>query len=87
MLRRSCAALSCLALLVAGCSSGNTGTTTPTPTPAPAPAPSQKIQHVVIIMQENRTFDNLFNGFPGADTVQSGMNKGVSVPLQPIPYE
>jgi phospholipase C len=38
-------------------------------------------------MQENRTFDNLFNGFPGADTVTSGMSKGVMVPLQPVPYE
>jgi phospholipase C len=36
-------------------------------------------------MQENRSFDNLFNGFPGADTVQSGMNKGVEVPLVPTP--
>lgn len=26
------------------------------------------IRHVVIIVQENRTFDNLFNGFPGALT-------------------
>jgi phospholipase C len=39
------------------------------------------IQHVVVIMQENRSFDHLFNGFPGADTVKTGMNKGVSVPL------
>ena len=29
---------------------------------------SGKIQHVVIIFQENRSFDNLFNGYPGADT-------------------
>ena len=27
-----------------------------------------KIQHVVIIVQENRTTDNLFHGLPGADT-------------------
>ncbi len=33
-----------------------------------------KIQHVVIIVQENRTPDNLFNGLPGADTVRSGLN-------------
>jgi phospholipase C len=41
------------------------------------------IQHVVVIMQENRSFDNLFNGFPGADTAQSGMSYGTPVPLQP----
>jgi len=45
------------------------------------------IQHVVVIMQENRTFDNLFNGFPGADSVQSGMSHGTAIPLQPIPLE
>lgn len=51
------------------------------------PGPSSKIRHVVVIMQENRTPDNLFNGFPGADTVQSGMSNGQSVTLQPIPFE
>ena len=28
-----------------------------------------KIQHIVIVMQENRSFDNLFHGYPGANTV------------------
>ena len=50
-----------------------------------APPNSMPIQHVVVIMQENRSFDHLFNGFPGADTVQSGMNKGVVVPLTVTP--
>ncbi|HTW49813.1 MAG TPA: alkaline phosphatase family protein [Acidobacteriaceae bacterium] len=45
------------------------------------------MQHIVVIMQENRSFDNLFNGFPGADTVQEGNNKGTMVPLQPDPLE
>jgi phospholipase C len=49
--------------------------------------PPAKIQHIVIIMQENRSFDNLFNGFPGADTVPSGMSHGHSIQLQPIPFE
>jgi phospholipase C len=40
------------------------------------------ITHVVIIVQENRTFDNLFNGFPGADSAQSGVDShGNSVAL------
>ena len=30
------------------------------------------IQRIVIIIQENRTVDNLFNGLPGADTNQRG---------------
>jgi phospholipase C len=45
---------------------------------------SSKIQHVVIIFQENRTPDNLFNGLPGADTVRSGQNShGDTVKLKP----
>ncbi len=44
-----------------------------------------KIKHIVIIMQENRSFDNLFYGFPGADTATSGMDKGTSIDLQPLP--
>jgi phospholipase C len=43
------------------------------------------IQQVVVIMQENRSFDHLFNGFPGADTVQTGMNRATPVPLLPTP--
>lgn len=46
-----------------------------------------KIQHVVVIMMENRSFDNLFSGFPGADSAQSGMKYGQQVQLQPIPFE
>ncbi|HYL28203.1 MAG TPA: alkaline phosphatase family protein [Candidatus Nitrosotalea sp.] len=45
---------------------------------------SGKVQHVVIIFQENRSPDNLFNGLPGADTVKQGLNSaGASVNLQP----
>jgi len=42
-------------------------------------------EHVVVVVQENRTPDNLFNGLPGADTVRSGMNShGQSVPFAAI---
>jgi len=45
-----------------------------------------KIRHVVVIVQENRTVDNLFNGFPGADTTKVGKNaQGQTVDLQPTP--
>ena len=44
-----------------------------------------KILHVVYVVQENRSFNNLFYGYPGADTVKSGKNsKGQEVKLQPI---
>ena len=37
------------------------------------------IQHVIVIMQENRSFDNYFGTFPGAN----GIPGGVCVPLDP----
>ncbi|MGB8907896.1 MAG: alkaline phosphatase family protein [Candidatus Cybelea sp.] len=44
-----------------------------------------KIQHVVIIIQENRSFNNLFYGYPGAKTVKYGLDsKKQKVTLQPI---
>jgi phospholipase C len=44
------------------------------------------IEHIVVIMQENRTPDNLFQGLPGADIAESGMNSaGENVTLTPIP--
>ena len=73
-------------MLLAGCGGGSSASPPP-PTPTPVPTNATTIKHIVIIMQENRSFDNLFNGFPGADTVQSGMSHGQSVTLQPIPFE
>jgi phospholipase C len=52
---------------------------------APAVTPASPIKHIVVIMQENRSFDNFFHGFPGADSVESGMNKGTVVALSPVP--
>ncbi|HLY03808.1 MAG TPA: alkaline phosphatase family protein [Candidatus Cybelea sp.] len=44
-----------------------------------------KIKHVVYIIQENRSFDNLFQGYPGADTVSSGKDSsGHTIALQPV---
>jgi phospholipase C len=78
-----------VAAAVAACSSGGSGggggTPPVGPTPSPAP-PSQPIEHVVILIQENRTVDNLFNGFRGADTVKTGyLHTGTPYPLQPHP--
>jgi hypothetical protein len=56
----------------------------PVPASTVSPIAGSPIQHIVVIMQENRSFDNLFNGFPGADTAQSGMNGGQSIALTPI---
>lgn len=52
---------------------------------APAAGPAGKIQHVVVIVQENRSLDNLFNGFPGAATVRQGIvSNGNTVALVPV---
>ncbi len=45
------------------------------------------IQHVVIIIQENRTFNNLFMSFPGATTRTSGKAGGATVRLHPQTLE
>jgi phospholipase C len=45
---------------------------------------SNPISHIVVIVQENRTVDDMFNGLPGANTQSWGYNKqGQVVQLQP----
>jgi phospholipase C len=41
------------------------------------------IRHVIVIVQENRSFDNLFHGFPGANSADSGYGHGKKHVLQP----
>jgi len=49
---------------------------------------SGPIQHVVIIVQENRSFNNLFYGFKGAKTVTFGLNSSNQpITLQPVGLE
>jgi phospholipase C len=64
-------------------------TASPTGSPTASPTPNLSlIKHVVIIIQENRSVDNLFNGLPGANTAQSGMEStGKTIALQPYPLE
>jgi phospholipase C len=85
---RSRYAVGVLTLIFAGCAAGG---------PAPVPrvqastalrslnrSGAGKITHVVYVIQENRSFDNLFQGYPGADTVSQGMNShGQTIALQP----
>jgi phospholipase C len=47
--------------------------------PVSAPTPTTPIQHVVVLMQENHTFDNYFGTYPGAD----GIPAGVCMPRDP----
>ena len=44
-----------------------------------------KIKHVVFIVQENRSLDNVFMNYPGADTVTSGKDfNGRTIRLRPV---
>jgi phospholipase C len=44
-----------------------------------------KIKHVVYIVQENRSFDDMFQGYPGADTVSRGKSStGKMIKLVPV---
>jgi phospholipase C len=40
---------------------------------APGPKGIHKIEHVVVIMQENRSFDEYFGTYPGADGIPAGV--------------
>jgi phospholipase C len=61
---------------------------TPTASPTPVPTPTPAIQHVVVIIQENRSVDDLFQGFPGANTASSGVDSsGQIVQVQSVPLE
>jgi hypothetical protein len=79
---------------VAGCS----GAVTLVPRNGQASAPNAQatrcpaanytcIKHVVIIIQENRSFNNLFMGYPGALTRATGYAGSLVVPLRPRALE
>ena len=42
---------------------------------------STPIQHIVLLVQENRSFDNFFATFPGADGTTTGQLKNKTIPL------
>jgi phospholipase C len=83
--RRLAAILGTLAIAAAwlsGC--GSSAAPGPGSGPSPNPSPLTPITHIVIIIQENRSTDNLFHGLPGADTANSGKNsKGRTIQLVP----
>jgi phospholipase C len=80
------------ALIASGCggssrSHARSGTAT-VPTPHPIHEPDtgiHKIKHVVIIMQENRSFDSYFGTYPGADGIPGLAGNPGNVPCVPDP--
>src|SRR5579863_6709327 len=90
-------AISALTLALSACNGGSNGASAPglpqTFTPIGASLArlehrrtSSKIQHIVIIVQENRSFNNLLYGFPGATTQSYGYDtNGNKINLVQIP--
>jgi phospholipase C len=75
-----CAGL--FAMLLGGCGGGSSAGAGPLLPPAVAKK-GKYFTHIVIIIQENRTFDNLFATFPGADGTTTGKtHDGKSIPLR-----
>jgi len=78
----------------AACGGGGSSSSSPPvqmPTPTPTPSGSHKgpsaIKHVVIVIQENRSFDNLFYGFQGANYATSGKGSaGQAIQLTPVSF-
>ncbi|MBV9232474.1 MAG: hypothetical protein JO030_00410, partial [Candidatus Eremiobacteraeota bacterium] len=70
------AALSIAAAVAAGCGGGSGGALPGSSSSGLPPLPPAKkgkyFTHIVIVVQENRTFDNLFATFPGADGTRIG---------------
>jgi len=72
-----------MALICAACSSNSQKSAPVTAVPSPLDQARAKIKHVVIIMQENRSFDSYFGTFPGADGIP--MQNGVPTVCVPDP--
>lgn len=58
-------------LAVLGC--GGVGSNGPKPTPTPPAPPPPKINNVIVVIMQNRSFDNLFGTFPGAEGIRPGV--------------
>src|SRR5579862_8882607 len=88
ILRRFATASLVAAALLGGCAGHHTPGQTLPPTLGDT---GGKIKHIVFIVQENRTFDNLFGGpnpYPGADAVSQGtMSDGAPVTLDKVEFE
>ncbi len=84
-------AASVTALLVAACG----GSKPPGPRPlhlapfptvhGPIPTGIHKIKHVIIVMQENRSFDSYFGTYPGADGIPGLAGNRGRLPCLPYP--
>jgi phospholipase C len=56
---------------------------TATQPPTATPTPSDKIKSIIFFIQENHTFDSLFAGFPGTDSLNAGKPCPDRLPADP----
>jgi phospholipase C len=87
MTGRALLGASLLTAVLSGCGGGSTP---PASAPFQPPAPAKQgkyFKHIVILIQENRTFDNLFATFPGADGATSGKTHDGTMRLRPADLE
>lgn len=75
------------AILLASCSSPPELTRSQEPPSAKLKQAIDKIEHVIIILQENRSFDHYFGTFPGADgfPMKNGKPAGPCIPNPKVP--
>jgi phospholipase C len=73
-----------VALVLAACATA--GGPGPTPPPAVADTALAKLGHVIVIYLENRSFDNLYGQFPGADGLESPGARIAQVDETGAPY-
>jgi phospholipase C len=76
--------------ILGGCGGGGPSSFV-APPPAASPPPVVHVQtpleHIVVIVQENRSFDNFFAGYPGTDSRTFGFaHDGKRVPLRAIGF-
>jgi phospholipase C len=75
------------ALICAAWLCGCGGSTLPSAAPPVSSPAHHYIKHIVIVVQENRSFDNLFSGFPDADAPRFGYAGGKKIRLHATPLE
>src|SRR5271168_2365029 len=80
-----CTSFAVLCLFTAACFSQAVRATEPKK-PAKGPGDITAIQHIVFIVKENRSFDNYFGQYPGADGATTGLlSTGQTMTLEHTP--
>ncbi len=82
-------AVALAATICAACGGRTPAALPPTEVPAhgyAATSPGSYLKHIVVIVQENRSFENMFAGWPGADAPTYGyLHTGKRVALEVVP--